>query len=283
MYNCIIVYMNSYNNNSLHTFKILYNDILNSINNNENIIITKDKILDILFNIRPLKNYQWKSGNSCNYEIIMKDNYIACFENGIKHGLCVVYNSDMNICYGIYNKGILQTFVKYHNNINQILSYSKYKSNISYYKQFYKNGNTKINIITEFYKTEGNNLKCYSSLFNHIRHCDNNYDFIKKYHKNGNIKKQYTCSNNIRYGYYNSWNEMGETKKTLYYHNTNYYIIPDDLVVIVKLQSKIRLILKKIRLLRWFKTKNFNEWWWHPDNTGGRWVKNSLLKIVESK
>ena len=42
------------------------------------------------------------------------------------------------------------------------------------------------------------------------------------------------------------------------------------------------MILKKIRLLKWFKTRNFNEWWWDPDNTGGRWVKNSLLKIVES-
>ena len=275
--------MNSCNNQSLYTFKIIYNDILNSITNNENIIISKDRLIHILKNILPLGTHEWKSENSSlYYHIKIEENFLLCFENKIKHGLCIDYNNSKNISYGIYNKGLLQTFVTYYNDVNQIFSSSKINKNCESYIEFHKNGNTKINRFREYYNIKGGDLKCFNSLFNTVKYCTNKKDFIQKYYKNGNIKEQYNCHNHLKYGYYNSWNEKGDTKKALYYHNTNYYIIPDDLVIIVKLQTKIRMVLKKIRLQKWLKSRNFSEWWWHPDNTGGRWVKNSLLKIVES-
>lgn len=274
--------MNSYNQ-SLDTFKIIYNDFLNSITNNENIIITKDSLIHILKNILPLGNHEWKSENSSEYyNIKVEENFLLCFENKIKHGLSIDYNISKHISYGIYNKGVLQTFVIYYNDVNQIFTSSKINKNCESYIEFYKNGNTKINRHREYYNIKGGDLKCFNSLFNSVKYCTNKKDFIQKYYKNGNIKEQYSCYNHLKHGYYNRWNENGELIKSLYYHKTNYYIIPDDLVVIVKLQSKIRMILKKIKLLRWLKSRNFNEWWWHPDNIGGKWVKNSLLKVLES-
>ncbi len=36
---------------------------------------------------------------------------------------------------------------------------------------------------------------------------------------------------------------------------------------------------KMIRLIRLSKTREFNEWFYHPNNLGGKWAKKSLFNL----
>jgi hypothetical protein len=276
--------MNSNINQSLETFKIIYNDILIQIKNNEDIIIPKYKI-KYISNILPYGNHEWKYDH-LHYNVIIEENNLICFQNGLRHGLSIHFESILNyntMFYSIYNKGYIHIFVKYYDYINQIFSYSNNNINSEVYKQWYKNGNIKINRSINYYNALDSNLRCFNTIFNNVKYCTKKNDFIQKYYENGNIKKEYSCSNNKKTGFFKRWNTKQELIYNNYYYNNNCYILPDDLLIIIKLQTQFRKILKKIRLLKWFKSKSFNEWWWNPSNTGGKWVKNSLFKIVNLK
>jgi antitoxin component YwqK of YwqJK toxin-antitoxin module len=97
----------------------------------------------------------------------------------------------------------------------------------------------------------------------------------ESWHENGKRHVQCTYLNNLLHGKYNIWDVTGKLIKSEYYI-FNYQ--KKHLLIIFRTLRKA----KYIRLAKMTKTKAFNEWWYHPDNPGGKLAKKKLSYIVNT-
>ena len=62
----------------------------------------------------------------------------------------------------------------------------------------------------------------------------------------------------------------------------NVAVYPNHLLSLLRLQRWSRRGLKGARLLRWMRTRAFNEWFWSPSEIGGQMMKCSLERVFTS-
>jgi hypothetical protein len=90
--------------------------------------------------------------------------------------------------------------------------------------------------------------------------------------RNGQKQSEYHYENDILHGKFEIWNYEGKLI------SSGDYVMNYDkkyLFVILRTLRKA----KWIRLAKMTKTKSFNEWWYSPDNPGGKIAKKKLSMV----
>lgn len=121
---------------------------------------------------------------------------------------------------------------------------------------------------------------------------NDNYCYNKEWDENGNQRVESTFCNGKIHGISYLWHR-GVKSTSVWSHGR--MITPEELDALQKLvcfRSRVRAIASCFnttprgfsRLLSFIKTREFNEWWYHPENVGGKrhkrlmndWLKTSL-------
>jgi len=119
----------------------------------------------------------------------------------------------------------------------------------------------------------------------------------QSWHENGQCYELFSKKYDLLEGKFERWNEQGLKLQEKYWHKDKYHgrirkwnsegkEIENQVYVFGYRESTIMIILHAFRKAKWYrlarltKTRAFNEWWYDPNNVGGRlWKKRLELSL----